>query len=141
MSYDNSWVLDTQQKIFSRLSAVCQARLGTKYADLRVTMDSHTPTTPKFPSIYVFFMAREVGQDLVGRDMNAVYLTAEIEITVTEAQGVVVANEVSQVVVDCMKEMRFPTDQIPEFRDTDTEYRTVSRFARYIGNSDVLYDA
>ena len=139
MSSSSSWVFDIQQKIFSRLSAICTAELINKYANLNVTMDSHIPDTPKFPNVYVHFLPPvEVGKDLDGAYVNAIYLTAEIEITVTDAQGMSVANEVSQVVMDCMKDMRF-TATMPEFRDTDSEYRTVSRYARTIGDNETIY--
>lgn len=137
----NSWVFDIQTSIYSRLKAICESRLKTKYPDITVTMDSHSPTNPLFPNVYIHFLAPiENGADLVGQDINGVYLTAQIEVTVTDAQGMIVANEVSSVVADCMKEMRF-TATLPEFRDTDTEYRTVSRYARTIGQADTLYEA
>lgn len=135
----SNWIFDIQQKIYSRLSAVCTAELGTKYSGLNVTMDSHIPETPAFPNVYLHFLpAAEVGKDLDSQYVNAIYLTAEIEITVTDAQGMVVANEVSSVVLDCMKDMRF-TATMPEFRDTDSEYRTVSRYARTIGDNETIY--
>lgn len=136
---DNSWVFDIQDKIYSRLSAMCIAKLSGSYPNINVTMDSHVPTTPKFPSVYLHFLpAVEVGNDLDGKDVNGIYLTAQIEVTVTKAQEMSVANEVSQVVVNCMKEMRFSAT-LPEFVNTDSEYRTVSRFARTIGNADKLF--
>ena len=73
-----------------------------------------------------------------GQDVNAIYLTVDITVTVASAQKMEVAREVSQVVVDCMKEMRF-TAYLSEFRDTDTEYNTVQRFARTIGNEEQLF--
>lgn len=137
--FDNTWVFDIQDKIYSRLDAICTAKLLSKYPDITVTMDSHVPTSPKFPNVYLHFLAPiEVGKDLDGQDVNAVYLTAQIEVTVTSAQEMSVANEVSQVVVNCMKEMRFSAT-LPEFINTDSEYRTVSRFARTIGNADTLF--
>ena len=136
---DNSWVFDIQDKIYSRLRAVCISKLSGSYKDITVTMDDHVPTKPKFPNVYLHFLpAVEVGQDLDGADVNAIYLTAQIEVTVTSAQEMSVANEVSQVVMDCMKDMRF-TATLPEFVNTSSEYRTVSRFARTIGNADKLY--
>lgn len=137
---DNSWVFDIQDKIYSRLEAMCLARLSGDYPDINVTMDDHVPTKPKFPSVYLRFLTPiESGKDLDGKDINAVYLTAQIEVTVTSAQEMSVANRVSQVVVDCMKEMRFSAT-LPEFANTDSEYRTISRFARYIGNEETLYE-
>lgn len=135
----NSWVYDIQDAIYSRLDAICDAKLGSKYSDLNVTMDSHKVTNAKFPNVYVHFLAPvEVGKDLDGKDVNAIYLTANITVTVTSAQGMEVAKEVTQIVTDCMKDMRFVAS-LSEFVDTDSEYRTVSRFARTIGNADTLF--
>ena len=135
----NEWVFDIQDKIYSRLDAVCKTKLISKYPDINVTMDSHVPTMPKFPNVYIHFLAPiEIGKDLDGLDINAIYLTAQIDVTVTSSQEMSVANEVSQVVVDCMKEMRFSAT-LPEFVNTDTEYRTVARFARTIGNEEPLF--
>lgn len=139
MATSNEWVFDIQDKIYSRLSAICIAKLSGSYPDINVTMDSHALVEPKFPNVYIHFLAPlEIGNDLDGKDVNAVYLTAQIEVTVTNAQEMSVANEVSQTVVECMKEMRFSAT-LPEFVNTDSEYRTVSRFARTIGNADQLF--
>lgn len=137
---DNSWVFDIQDKVYSRLEAMCISKLSKSYKDINVTMDNHKVTTPKFPNVYLHFLSPlEVGNDLDGADVNAVYLTAQIEVTVTTAQGMSVANDVSHVVVNCMKEMRFSAT-LPEFINTDSEYRTVSRFSRIIGNEEALYN-
>lgn len=137
---DNNWTFDIQTTIYSRVKAICEAKLKRNYPDITVTMDSHIPTTPKFPNVYIHFLAPvEIGNDLNGQDVNAMYLTAQIEVTVTDAQGMIVANEVSKVVAECMKEMRFSAT-LPEFVDTDSEYRTVSRYARTIGNAETLFE-
>lgn len=136
---DNSWVFDIQDKIYSRLDAVCRAKLSRKYPNISVTMDNNVSTTTKFPNVYLHFLPMmEIGSDLDGKDINAVNLTAQVDVTVTNSQEMSVANEVSQVVVDCMKEMRFSAT-LPEFVNTSSEYRTVSRFTRTIGNADKLY--
>ena len=137
---NNSWVFDIQDKVYSRLEAMCISKLSKSYKDINVTMDNHKVTSPKFPNVYLHFLSPlEVGNDLDGADLNAVYLTAQIEVTVTTAQGMSVANDVSQVVINCMKEMRFSAT-LPEFFNTDSEYRTVSRFSRVIGNEEELYN-
>lgn len=137
---DNSWVFDIQDKIFSRLQAICIAKLSAKYPDINVTMDDHVLTNPKFPNVYLHFLpAVAIGRDLDGQDTNAVYLTAQVDVTVTSAQEMSVANEVSKVVLNCMTEMRF-TPTYPEFMNTDSEYRTVSRFTRPLGNEEALFE-
>ena len=136
---DNSWVFDIQDKIYSRLDAVCRAKLSRKYPNISVTMDNNVSTTTKFPNVYLHFLPMmEIGSDLDGKDINAVNLIAQVDVTVTNSQEMSVANEVSQVVVNCMKDMRFNAT-LPEFVNTSSEYRTVSRFTRTIGNADELY--
>ena len=136
----NQWIFDIQTTVFSRIKSVCTAKLVSKYPDITVTMDSHKVTTAKYPSVYVHFLQpTEVGKDLDGQTVNAIYLTAQIEVNVTQAQGMVVANEVSSVVLDIMKEMRFVAT-MPEFQDTDASYRTISRYARTIGNTETLFE-
>lgn len=137
--FDNSWIYDIQDKIYSRVDAICTAKLISKYPDINVTTDSHKVVNAKFPNVYIHFMSVEVGKDLENRTINAIYLTAEIHVTVTAAQKMEVAREVSNVVSDCMKDMQFDINDFPMFNDTDTEYRTVSRFARTIGNADTLF--
>lgn len=136
----NSWVFDVQDKIYSRLDALCQARLSQKYPDINTTMDSHKPTKAKFPNVYLHFLPTvELGKDLDGKEVNAVYITAQVEITVTSAQKMSAANEVSQVVIDTMKDMRFEAT-FPEFVNTDSEYRAISRFSRTLGKGDQLFE-
>lgn len=136
---DNSWIYDIQDAIYSRLDAVCTAKLGTKYRDINVTTDSHKVTSAKFPNVYIQFLAVEGGKDLDNQNTNAIYLTAIVDVTVALAQKMEVAREVTNVVLNCMKEMRFDVNQIPEFNDTDSEYRTISRFARWIGYGEELF--
>lgn len=135
----NKWIFDIQTTIYSRIKSVLKARLGSTYSDLNVTENSHVTTTPKYPSVYVHFLQpAEVGKDLDGSTVNAIYLTVEINVTVTQAQGMTVANKVNAEILDIMKEMRFNAT-MPEFNDTNSEYRTVSRYTRTIGNADVLF--
>ena len=94
---DSSWVFDIQTTIYSRLKAKCEAKLKSVFPNINVTMDSHALTTPRFPTVYVHFLAPiEVGNDLDGQDVNAIYLTAQTEVIVTDAQGMLVANEVQR---------------------------------------------
>lgn len=137
---DSSWVFDAQDRIYSRLDAICTAKLASEYQDINVTMDSHKIVNPKFPNVYLHFLQPvEIGRDLDGKDINGIYLTAEILVTVTQAQGMEVARIVTQTVTDCMKEMRFVAS-LSEYVDTDSEYRTVSRFNRVLGQADTLFE-
>lgn len=135
----NSWVFDIYDKVYSRLDALCQVKLSNKYPDINTTMDSHKPTKAKFPNVYLHFLPTlELGQDLDGKEVNAVYLTAQVEVTVTSAQKMSAANDVSQVVIDAMKDMRFDATY-PEFINTDSEYRAISRFTRTLGKGEQLF--
>lgn len=138
-SNPNTWIFDVQTTIYSRINSICKAKLKNTYSDINITMNAKDVTSPKFPCVYVHFLQpTEVGKDLDGSEVNAIYLTVQIDVTVTHAQGMTVANEVNAVILDIMKEMRFVAT-MPEFNDTNSEYRTVSRYARTIGNTETLF--
>ena len=138
-SFSSDWVYDIQDKITSRIDAICTAKLSRKYSDINVTVNSHDLAKPKFPCVYIHFLAPvEIGQDLIGQDVNAIYLTAQIIVTVTSAQKMETAREVTTVVTDAMKEMSFQAT-LAEFADTDSEYKTITRFTRTIGQGDSLF--
>jgi len=145
MSQTNSstWVYDIQDSIASRIDAICDVKLRkktpSKYSDLTVTRNSHDLATAKFPCVYIHFLAPvEIGKDLVGQDVNAIYLTVQISVIVPIAKKMETAREVTNVVTGAMKEMSFGAT-LAEFADTDSEYRTISRFTRTIGHDDSLY--
>jgi len=136
---DNTWVLDREQTIYSKTKALVLSRLRKKYPDITVTQDSRVLTDPKFPNVFIKFLQPiEQGQDLVGDAINAVLLTVQIEVTVTQEQGMMVANEVSWVLLDVYKSMGFGAS-MPYFDTSTTKtYRTISRFTRIIGYNDII---
>ena len=140
MSDSNIWVSDIQTKAYSRAKAILTASLGDKYPSLYITDDDETPTEPQFPTVYIHFLEpAERGQDLEGSEVNAIYLTAEVEVTVTKAQGMRVCKEVSYVALDAFKSMRFQAT-MPAFKnDGSGTKRMIARYARTIGSNDKLY--
>lgn len=136
----NAWVRDIQTTVYSRVKALCLAKLKTKYPDINVTMNGINNTTAKYPSVFLdFLQSTERGKDLVGQDINAVTLTLDIEVTATSSQGMSVADEVSNLVLDTMKEMRFNAT-LPFYQNTDGNYRTVARYSRIVGNGEQLFN-
>lgn len=135
----NSWVFDRQTTIYSRIKAIGTSKLKKKYPDINFTQDGRVVTSPKFPNVYIkFLQPMESGKDLEGNGINAVNLTVEIDVTVTQSMGMQVCNEVSWIIVDVLKEMCFDA-QMPYFDATSTEtYRTIARYSRVIGYNDVL---
>ena len=135
----SNWVLDRQTTIYSKAKAMLTAELKSKYPDLYITDNGETVSNPKFPSIYINFLQPiERGQDLENISINAIYLTAEVQVTVTTAQGMNVAREVSYTVTDVFKSMRFNAT-MPDFNnDGDGTKRMIARYSRIIGYNDSI---
>lgn len=135
----SNWVLDRQTTIYSKAKAMLNAELKSKYPDLFITDNGEVVSNAKFPSIYInFLQPTERGRDLEGDVINAIYLTVEVQVSVTSAQGLKVAREVSYAVVDVFKSMRFDAT-MPDFEnDGDGTKRMIARYARIIGYNDSI---
>lgn len=133
------WTSDIQSTVFTRIKAVGNKKLKSKYPNIYFTTSSKALSTPKFPTVYVKRMqSAERGQDLYGTSVNAVLSTFQIEVTTntndTEAQ------EVADVVYEAMKSMRFQVlgDPIADNDNNSGTYRNVARYQRIIGYNDIL---
>jgi len=135
----NIWVSDVQTKIYSKVKAILTSKLKSKYPDIFITDDDETPSDPKFPTIYLnFLQPTERGMDLEGKTINAIYLTVEVEVTVTKAQGMTVCKEVSYAVMDVFKSMLFDA-KMPNFNNDGSGTKTMfARYSRVIGYDDVI---
>lgn len=134
----NSWAYDTETKVFSKLKAKVSAKLKTKYPRLNITMDGKIHEDADFPTVFFQVISfGERGQDLESQTINAVQMSVQIDVTVTEAQGMATAREVSQVVADAMKSMYFNVT-MPTLDFTADMPRTVSRYDRVIGSGDIF---
>ena len=130
-------MLNVESIVFTRIKGKFPQNLKTKYKDLSFTTSNKVQATAKFPNVYVHLLpAVEKGQDLEGLTINGGLFTFQIEVTDSQSQNL--ADEVMQGVVTIMKSMRFEVMAFPEFRNTDSAYRSVARFRRVIGNGDTL---
>ena len=130
-------MLKVESIVFTRIKGKLPQNLKTKYKDLSFTTSNKVQATAKFPNVYVHLLpAVEKGQDLEGLTINGGLFTFQIEVTDSQSQNI--ADEVMQGVVTIMKSMRFEVMAFPEFRNTDSAYRSVARFRRVIGNGDTL---
>lgn len=139
MSTSNIWVADAQTLIYSKAKAMLISKLKTTYPSLYVTDDDETPSEAQFPSVYIHFLQpSERGQDLEGKSINAIYLTAEVEVTVTKAQGISVAKEVAYKAMDIFKSMSFDGRLPFEDNRGDGTKRMIARYSRTIGYNDTI---
>lgn len=139
MSVSNIWVADAQALVYSKAKAMLISQLKKKYPNLYVTDDNETPSEPQFPSVYIHFLQpSERGQDLEGKSINAIYLTAEVDVTATKAQGTSVAKEVAYKTMDIFKSMSFGGRLPFEDNRGDGTKRMVARYSRTIGYNDTI---
>lgn len=132
------WTSDITSIVFTRIKAIGNKKLKTKYPNINFTTSSESSTTPKFPTVYVKrLQGAERGQDLEGTSVNATICSFQIEVTTntndTEAQ------EVADVVCSVMKAMRFQILGEPFADNTQNGVsRNVARYQRIIGYGDIL---
>lgn len=130
-------MLDIESIVFSRIKAILTSKLKTKYPDLDFTTSDKVPKKPKFPNVYVHLISSpEIGIDLDNDSINGILPAFQIETTDNQNQNR--AKDVMDEVVKVMKGMRFTVIATPEFKNTDSAYRSVARFRRAVGNQDIL---
>lgn len=131
------WTSDISSIVFTRIKVLFSSTIKAKYPDLYFTNSDKTQTTSKFPTVYVHEVGSiEQGQDLNNTSINAVLSTFQIDVIDSQSQAR--ANEVMGEVVRIMKGMRFSITAMPEFQNTESDYRSVARFRRMIGAGDTL---
>ena len=131
------WTGDIASIIFTRIKIQFSSNLKTKYPDLYFTNSDNSQTTPKFPTVYIHEIGSvEQGQDLDNSEINATLSSFQIEVIDNVSQNR--AKEIMEEVIRIMKIMRFTITALPEFQNTDSDYRSVARFRRMIGKNDIL---
>lgn len=133
------WVNDRIESIYTRVKDSVMTSLYTKYPDLNFTQDDSENVNPKFPTVYMFFDVSERGQTLDGGVMNAVYMTVQTQVKVTNEQGNDVAIEVNAYVRDALKSMFFIASGSP-IPTTSGDVKVInSNYARLIGYNDPVF--
>lgn len=130
-------MLDIETIIYSRIKAHLTSKFKTKYPDISFTTSDRVQSKPKFPNVYVHLVGSpETGNDLENNTILGIDATFQIETTDNENQKR--AKEVMDEIVSVMKSMRFSAMTMPEFQNTSSAYRCVSRFNRVVGSLDKL---
>lgn len=126
-----------ESQVFSRVKYGFSDRIKKKYPDLNFTTNDRADTKPKFPTVYVHFMTGpESGSTTEGNDINAVYVNFQIDVTDNQSQAR--ADEVARETLRVMKTMLFQAVGMPYHDNSDSAYRTVSRYRRMLADEDIL---
>lgn len=138
-SIDNTWVLDLEPKIVALVKTRANKVIKPKYADINWTTDDAILQDAKFPNVYIFTTATEMGKDMVGQDINAVIFMAQIRITVSKEQGIKGARFIAGAVMSEFKNLGFDITEIPYFEgNTIDTKQMLFRANRVIGQADLL---
>lgn len=134
--FDNSWVLNLESKIFTRVKVEAKKKLNTKFPNINYTTSTNMGT-PIYPTVYVHELPGvELGQDTLNETINAVNETIQIEVITDKSQKD--AREIMNVIVGIMKSMFFNVNTFPSFENGTSYYRLVMRCSRTIGHGDVF---
>ena len=134
------WISDLETSVYSRVKAIVISELKSKYPNIQITQDDASTAEAKFPTVFIHALQPyERGNDLENSEISAVSMTFEVEVTVSKTQNLPVLREVSAVVTDAFKSLRFTaTLPVPvNDRSVDTK-RSISRFARVVGYNDTI---
>lgn len=126
-----------ESQVITRIKTQFSQKLKDRYPNLKFTNSDRADTVPKFPTVYIHEMSgAETGANTEGNTINAVWTSFQIEVTTNTNQ--LEAKEVMNEVLRIMKKMRFQVISMPEFRNTNSVYRSVARFRRMIADKDFL---
>ena len=132
------WINERIESIYTRVKDKVMTSLYSKYPDLNFTQDDSENISPKFPTVYMYFDTSERGQTLDGGAINAVYMTVQTQVKVTNEQGNDVAVEVNAYVRDALKDMLFMASGSP-IPTTSGDVKVInSNYARVIGYNDPI---
>lgn len=133
-----SWIEDRENLIFTRVKTKVVNALKATYPDINFTMDDSENIPAKFPNVYMYFDVAERGQTLDGQAINAVFMTVRTKVSVSKAQGNVVAQKVNAKVRDEMKILYFSASGVP-IPTTLGDVKSInSNYGRVLGSQDPL---
>lgn len=131
------WTSNITSIVFTRLKAIGNKKLKSKYPNINYTTSSEVLTDPKFPNVYVRRMqGAERGQDLDGSGVNAILCTFQIEVSdnISDTRAQEVADEMCAI----MKSMRFQILGEPIAESSGGVKRNIARYQRIVGYDDTL---
>ena len=130
-----NWVSDLDNMLYTYLKYKIQKKYSATHPDIRVTKSAKSPTTPKFPNIYI----KVLGNGDVGATFdygsNGVTYDVQIEVTTLEEDD---ARSIMDFVVECMQMKYFRISVNSLENNTDNAFGRVSRFSRIIGANNTF---
>lgn len=136
MEVDNSWVLDNESRIFTRIKGMTEKKLSKKFPSIYyTTADELTENVTKPFTVYLHELTGiEQGQDLCGTSINAVLSTFELKVSVNTKKSDCKAILIE--IVNAFKQLYFDVVVLPEIQTDSEMFIGVGRFRRIIGQGD-----
>ena len=132
------WTKYIKSIVFTRIKTEGTAKLKETFPDIYFTTSDKVSTNPKFPTVYLKkLQGQEKGRTLDGTTVNGTLASFQIDVIDNKSDSN--AENVSDVIGDIMKSMRFKMigDPFPNRKSTG-EYRFTSRWKRVIADEDTL---
>jgi len=133
---DNSWVLDNESRIFTRIKGMTEKTLSKKFPGIYyTTSDELTENVTKPYTVYLHELnGVEKGQDLCGQDINGILSTFELKVSVNTKKSDCKAILVE--ILKAFKQLYFDVVVLPEIQTDSEMYIGIGRFRRVIGQGD-----
>lgn len=133
-----SWYAELEGKIFTRIKYELAQKSGAKYPSLNCTTTSRAESPTQFPTMYLHELQPvEIGADLVGKTVNAVQETIEIQVYSNQSEKE--CKTIISDAIDEMKQMSFTVTMFPQtLTRSDRVCVSTARLRRLIGSGDIL---
>ena len=130
-----NWVSDLDNMLYTYLKYKIQKKYSATYPDIRVTKSAKSPTTPKFPNIYIKVLGNGDTGATFDYGSNGVTYDVQIEVTTLEEDD---ARSIMDFVVECMQMKYFGISVNSLENNTDNTFGRLSRFSRIIGANNTF---
>lgn len=135
---DNSWVLDVESRIFTKVKGRTYKELNKKYPNIYFTTAEELAeyTDKKYTVFINELQPIEQGQTLDGNTINAIMSTFQIRVTTTTSKED--CRDIYKAILNAMKDLQYDVVMIPTIKQTDGLYEGVGRFRRMLGALDII---
>ena len=133
----DNWYADLESKLFTKIKYELCGKSDAPYPNLNCTTVSKADTPTKFPTLYFHeLQPSEVGADLEGKSINAVYETIEIQVFSNQSEKE--CKDIVTSAIGVMKSMSFGIAMFPDPQTTDKVSFAITRCRRIIAQGDVI---
>lgn len=139
----SDWVFNIESEIYTIVKTRLNTDLKTTYPSLLITQQQKLNDDTSLPAIFIKMLdSPEMGADLEGSTVNAMYVTFEVHITIAKDgtnNGMSGLRKIGAAVLDNFKKLRFQMSTRGEItRETSDTYSMIARYSRIVAAGQAI---